>query len=264
MSKIYEALQLAGQGREEEEPIRPMIAEANEPMIGMPETGPTIQRLVPAATEAAPFPLHLEQTMTALYNSISSLVPAGKGRAIEFIAPHKGAGTSTLIREFAKVVAVKLKKSVLLLDADHHAPTQVREFHLSQEQGWDAVLDRRERIESVLHPVGDSRLTVSQLLVKESEQPLIFESTQFRGMLNRLRETFDLILIDAPPATDYADGLVLGSKVDGIVLVAAAEETRWQAMQDVSRRVELMGGQVLGMILNNQRYHIPQAIYDRI
>ena len=134
----------------------------------------------------------------------------------------------------------------------------------SEENGAVAIDDRRERIESVLHPVGDSRLTVSQLLVKESAQPLIFESTQFRGMLNRLRETFDLILIDAPPATDYADGLVLGSKVDGIVLVAAAEETRWQAMQDVSRRVELMGGQVLGMILNNQRYHIPQAIYDRI
>jgi Mrp family chromosome partitioning ATPase len=261
MSKIYEALQLAGRSRDEDSP-RTVLAEQAEPAVA-PEPGLAIQRLV-QASEPAPFPLHLEHTMTALYNSISSLLPTTKGRTIEFMAPHKGAGTSTLVREFAKVVAVKLKKSVLLLDADHHAPTQTREFQIKQVLGWDSVLDRSERIESVLNAVGDSRLTVSQLLMNESAQPLLFESNQFRGMLTRLKETFDLILIDAPPATEYADGFVLGSKVDGIVLVAAAEETRWQAMQDVTRRAQLMGCNVLGMILNNQRYHIPQAIYDRI
>jgi protein-tyrosine kinase len=228
-----------------------------------PEVGPSVQRLV-QISDPAPFPLHLEHTMTALYNSISSLLPTTKGRTIEFMSPHKGAGTSTLVREFAKVVAVKLKKSVLLLDADHHSPTQTKEFQIEQTLGWDAVLDKRERIETVLNAVGGSRLTVSQLLMNESSQPMLFESNQFRGMLTRLKETFDLILIDAPPATEFADGFVLGSKVDGIVLVAAAEETRWQAMQDVTRRAQLMGCNIMGMILNNQRYHIPQAIYDRI
>lgn len=261
MSKIYEALQLAGRPRDEEAP-RPVAAELLEPYAPV-EPGPVVQRLVQPSTPA-PFPLHLEQTMASLYNSITSLVPTTKGRTIQFMSPHKGAGTSTLVREFAKVAAVKLRKSVLLLDADHHAPTQTKEFQIEQSQGWDTVLERRERIETVLNPIGDSRLTVSQLLMKETAQPLLFESTQFKSMLNRLRETFDLILIDAPPATDYADGYMIGSRVDGIVLVASAEKTRWQSMDGVARRAQLMGGNVLGMILNNQRYHIPQAIYDRI
>ena len=126
------------------------------------------------------------------------------------------------------------------------------------------VLDRRERIESVLHPVEGSRLSVSQLLVRESSQSLLFESSQFRGMLSRLRETFDLVLIDSPPATEYAEGLVLASKVDGVVLVVAAEETRWQVVEDVNRRLQTMGGNVLGTLLNKQRFHIPSMIYDRI
>ena len=242
MSKIFEALQLADRQRQED-PVHPMDAEAPPSaytMIPAVEAAPTVQKLVQAA-ESAPFPVHLEQTMTALYNSIASLLPTTKGRSIEFIAPHRGAGNSTLVREFAKVVAMNLKKSVLLLDADHHAPTQAKSFHIQQDSGWDAVLDRRERIETVLRPVGGSRLTVSQLLVKESEQPLLFESSQFRSMLNRLKESFDLILIDAPPAADYADGLVLASKVDGVVLVTAAEETRWQVVQDVTRRMQMMG-----------------------
>ncbi len=263
MSKIYEALQLAGRTvRTETErptPRRPEPA----PVRTLPEPGPTVQRLVSAPSEA-PFPLHLDHTMTALYNSIQGLVPTSRGRTIEFIAPHAGSGASTLIREFAKVVAVKLKKSVLLLDADQHAPTQAKEFNLEQREGWDSVFDKRERIESVLQPIEGSSLTVSQLLVSESSQPLLFESTQFKGMLNRLKETFDLILIDAPPAAEYAEGLVLASKVDGVVMVLAAEETRWQVVEDVQRRLNMMGGNLLGSVLNKQRFHIPRMIYKRI
>lgn len=263
MSKIYEALQLAGRTvrSEPERTLPPRVEPASaRPIL---EPGPTVQRLVQPAADA-PFTLHLEHTMTALYNSIQGLVPASRGRTIEFISPHAGSGTSTLIREFAKVVAVKLKKSVLLLDADQHAPTQAKEFNVEPGEGWDAVFDRRERIETVLHPVEGSQLTVSQLLVSESSQPLIFESNQFKGMLNRLKETFDLILIDAPPATEYAEGLVLASKVDGVVMVLAAEETRWQVVDDVQRRLSMMGGNLLGSVLNKQQFHIPRMIYKRI
>ncbi len=267
MSKIFEALELAGRSnedddRDERESARP--AESPSPVRPpVVEVLPTVQRLAEPMVDA-PFPLHLEHTMTALYNGIQGLLPASRGRVIEFIAPHRGTGASTLIREFAKVVAAKLKKSVLLLDADQHDPTQVRQFNFTQEEGWDAVFDRREKLETVLHPVEGSRLTVSQLLVRDSSQPLLFESSQFKGMLNRLRETFDLILIDTPPATEYAEGLVLASKVDGVVLVLAAEETRWQVVEDVHRRLQMMGGNVLGTLLNKQRFHIPSIIYDRV
>ena len=53
-------------------------------------------------------------------------------------------------------------------------------------------------------------------------------------------------------------------KAPGVVLVAAAEETRWQVVQDTTRRMQMMGINLLGTVLNKQRYHIPQAIYDRI
>lgn len=265
MSKIYEALEMAGQmarGRSAPSEAPPRSVEPAEVRQSR-EFVPAVQRLIESPVEA-PFALHLEHTMTALYNNILSLLPKSNSRVIEFIAPHRGCGTSTLIREFAKVVAVKLKKSVLLLDADAHAPTQVREFKLSQDQGWDAVMDRRERMESLLRPIEGSKLTVSQLLVDQSNQPLLFESSQFKGMLSRLKESFDLILIDSPPAKDYADGLVLAPKVDGVVLVVSSEDTRWQVVDDVRRRLDMMGGNILGTVLNNQRFHIPKAIYDRL
>ncbi len=189
------------------------------------------------------------------------MVRSAKGRTIEFVGPHRGTGTSTLIRELAKVVAVRHKKSVLLLDADHHEPTQAHQFSIEQAYGWDTALGDGRQIESILCPVEGSSLSVSQLLMQRSDQPLLFDTPQFKGMLNRLSESFDLILIDAPPANEYAEGVTLASKVDGVVLVVEAEETRWQVAESTRDRLEMAGARVLGSVLNKRRYHIPKPVY---
>lgn len=255
MTKIYEALELAAKQRVAQPHRTPEVAPA-----AAPEPQPKIQKLTRSSVPA-PFELHLEETMTALYNSISAMLPGPKGRTVELIGPHRGTGTSTLIREFAKVVAVRFKKAVLLLDADYHQPTQVSQFSIEQEYGWDSALDDGRKIEPILCPVEGSSLSVSQILMQQSEQPILFDTPQFNGMINRLRESFDLILIDAPPANEHAEGIALASKVDGVVIVVEAEKTRWQAAQNTQERLEQAGANILGSVLNKRRYHIPSPIY---
>jgi len=46
------------------------------------------------------------------------------------------------------------------------------------------------------------------------------------GLLGKLKERFDLVLIDSPPATLYPDGLSIVNKVDGVVLVVRRSH-RW-------------------------------------
>lgn len=256
MTRIYEALELAskrrsGQAEAPEVPVPPAQA---PPKIDLDTTPDT----------PLPFDVRLEQTLTALYNTIASQIPGPKGRTVEFVAPHRGAGSSTLIRELAKVAAVKLKKSVLLLDADRHQPTQIEEFHITEPAGWDTILKDGKKIESALYPVGGSGLSVSQLITNQASGPLLFDSPQFRNMLNRLKENFDLILVDAPPAADYAEGITLASKVDGVVMVVEAEKTRWQVLESMQNRIQLAGGHVLGAVLNKRHHHIPESIYKRL
>jgi len=49
-----------------------------------------------------------------------------------------------------------------------------------------------------------------------------------------------------------------------VVLVLAAEETRWPVAERVKDNIERSGGRVLGIALNKRRYHIPAFVYQRL
>lgn len=264
MTRIYEALERASKKRRDEEPQAPSLQPVNSVFQTKRSAVPSISKALSPQSVVSSLEIRLEQTLTSLYTTIDSQLPGEKGKTVEFLAAHPGAGTSTLVREFAKVAAVKLKKSVLLLDADHHKPTQVVEFSIDQPEGLDTMLKQGKDIGPALFAVGNSGLSVSQLVSQHSGESPLFDSPQFLNMLKRLKESFDLILIDAPPATMYSEGLTLASKVDGVVMVIEAEKTRWQVMESVRDRIILGGGNILGAVLNKRRDHIPNAIYDRL
>jgi hypothetical protein len=48
------------------------------------------------------------------------------------------------------------------------------------------------------------------------------------------------------------------------VLVVDASKTRWQIAEKQKRELIAQGGNVLGVILNNRTYPIPNSIYNRL
>jgi len=73
-----------------------------------------------------------------------------------------------------------------------------------------------------------------------------------------------LILVDSPPATTSPEGFALMRKADGVVLVVEADKTRWPVVESVKERILQHGGNVLGLVLNKRRYHIPEFVYRRL
>ncbi len=205
----------------------------------------------------------LEDEMLGLYKVIESLLPDRKSKIIQFIGAKVGEGTSTVVREFARVSADMVGDAVLLLDADRHNPCQDRFFDIRDKFGWLDALRSEEEGKEAFHRVGESRLFVSPGCNSAVSTPEIFNS-KFDEICQSLRGGFDMILIDSAPMAVSPDGLAIASKVDGIVLVVEAEKTRWQAVKTVRDSILRVGGNILGVVLNKRRYYIPQTIYDRL
>jgi len=85
-----------------------------------------------------------------------------------------------------------------------------------------------------------------------------------RDLLDSLKEQFDLIIIDSAPAFSSADGVGISSSVDGVVLVMEAETTRWPVTEEAKGRIIRNGGNILGIVLNKRKYHIPEFIYRHL
>jgi Mrp family chromosome partitioning ATPase len=52
--------------------------------------------------------------------------------------------------------------------------------------------------------------------------------------------------------------------MDGVVLVLEADKTRKPVAENLKNQIVQNGGNLLGMVFNNRRYHIPEAVYRRL
>jgi Mrp family chromosome partitioning ATPase len=75
---------------------------------------------------------------------------------------------------------------------------------------------------------------------------------------------FDLILIDSAPAVKSPDSLALSRFADGVVLVLEAEKTRKPVAENLKNQIARSGGNLLGIVFNKHRHHIPDYIYKRL
>ena len=92
----------------------------------------------------------------------------------------------------------------------------------------------------------------------------LFESASINARIEQMRNEADWILLTTPPVNAYNDALALATKVDGVVLVVEAEKTRWEVAQSARERLEDARANILGVVLNNRKFHIPGWIYRRL
>lgn len=81
---------------------------------------------------------------------------------------------------------------------------------------------------------------------------------------NCLAERADLIVLDTPPVLSSSLSQALAPTADGVVLVVESERTRAAIAQAAKRALEAGGANILGVVLNRRRHHVPKPLYDRL
>ena len=79
----------------------------------------------------------------------------------------------------------------------------------------------------------------------------LLTSGKTKELLHTLRERFDTVILDSPPALALADASVLGNMSDGVLLIVDARQAR---RRKVSRAVEQLrsgNARILGIVLNH-------------
>jgi len=208
--------------------------------------------------------LEMEEEMIVLYLSIHSRRSGTQNQVIQFMGSSEEEGTSTIVREFAMTAVSKYSKSVLILDADMRELDQHPFFNIKLEHSLEETIREGDPVDKALYQIANSSLFVSQLFKGSDSTRQFLDSSGIDDLLEKLRQRFDFILIDSPPATGFSLGLATSDGVNGVVLVLEAEKTGWQAAKNITDRIINNGGKILGVVFNKQRYHIPEFIYKRL
>jgi Mrp family chromosome partitioning ATPase len=240
MSKIYEALEHA-----RDERLSPPDDSLRPPSVVLPERGREAE---------------MEDEMVGLYQTIIASLPNCDHPSVLFTGSRSNEGTSTIARQLAKAVSHRLEKNVLLIDLDRSRP-DLHVYMTSKKAQSDGIGRTKDSIEEPFWRVEESSLYVMPLFERTMVKPGAIDTVKTGNFWEPLKQKFELIIVDSPPASMFPDGPGVVSQVDGVILVVEAERTRWQVALAVKEKIVKHGGNILGIVFNKRRYYIPRFLY---
>ena len=87
----------------------------------------------------------------------------------------------------------------------------------------------------------------------------LIDSSYFEQMLEALAQSFDMVIVDAPPVGMVIDAAEIAAFCDGSVLVLEYNHTRLREVAECKRQMEKSGTPVLGCIINKVNFNALSA-----
>jgi len=144
--------------------------------------------------------------------------------------------------------------SVVIIDGDMRRPRLRSIFDLPERDGLSSILTSEATPEDMLRAV--ARDEASGLFVMSSgpvppNPAELLGSDQMRKLLATLSENFTHVVIDSPPVNSFTDGVLLGSMVDGVLLVVHGGKSSRDVVRRSRQLLLDVGAKLVGVVLNN-------------
>ena len=248
MGKTYEALEKASRERQKFHP-RPLDKGQN----------------VSEVRSLKRFSLHMAmERYEDLQTNLFTRYPKSFLRMILFNSTFDGNGSSTAAATFAAMLARDSQVRVLLVDMNLRAPSLHRLFKIYQAPGLSDILIHGGQIAFEIEKVGPENLCVLASGSKYSGGAALFGNSSLDHFLRTIRARFDHIILAGSPFPSFPEARIICAKVDGVVLVIESGKTRRHVAVKAKKELEEAGGKILGAVLNNREYYIPDWIYNRL
>lgn len=193
----------------------------------------------------------LDETVVSVerYNCFGTSLYPNRTESTQIVAgvtsPNRGEGKSLVAANLATFFALDTQEETVLVDLNFSNPSVHKIFGVRETPGIrDAFVKNEIRIAKTsirglwVLPAGEGK-----------EHAMSFEGViGLREVVSALKEKFRFIIVDLPSVHDPAFSNVVGSYVDGYIVVVSAGETK---KDDVSRLVTLINeNKIIGFVLN--------------
>ena len=175
-------------------------------------------------------------------------------------SPNPDDGKSTVAANIAASVALSGEKT-LLVDADLRRPSIATGFGLLDGAGLAEVLAHRVDLADVLQDAPETpNLSVLAAGLTPPNPSEMLGSKAMKTLLDDLAKEY-FVVIDAPPLLPVTDAAILGTQVDGVVVVICAGKTLDHQLETSLRSLHEVHADVLGVVMNKLSQRDMQSYY---
>jgi polysaccharide biosynthesis transport protein len=190
----------------------------------------------------------LAESFRLLKSNLDFFGVASPSKTILVTSPSQGNGKTTIAVNLALAMSMG-DENVVLVDADLRRPAVHTVLDLPVKPGLSDVICGDRTPESVVKPWKEDSLDVITSGTRLPNVTEIAGSRRISAILNELKETFEVVIVDAPPLV-ISDAYNLASKVDGVILILVPGQTREEQARAMKEQLDRAGATVIGVVFN--------------
>ena len=170
-------------------------------------------------------------------------------RSIMISSAIPGEGKSILLANLALTMAQNGDK-VIICDCDFRRPVINKIFKGNNRQGLTNVLIGDKKIADILESSDRIHSNLSHIHSGPVPPNPLLGSEKMKTVIKELKEQADMVLFDSPPIIGFADGLVLGNQVDGVIIAVEVNRVHREAVKQTKELLQKAKAKILGVVLN--------------
>lgn len=171
-------------------------------------------------------------------------------KVITITSSVQNEGKSLVAFDLSKTMAESGKK-ILMVDADLRKSVLAAKYHIQGiDKGLSHYLTRQAEIEDIIYETETEGFYLSVAGPLSPDPTSLLDSDQFQKFIDKVREDYDYVIIDAPPLGVVIDAVIIGKYCDGAVLVIEQGVIKRKVVQDVIKQLKRGKVRILGAVLN--------------
>jgi len=160
-----------------------------------------------------------------------------------------GEGKTTTIANTA-ITYANLDKKTLLIDADLRKPVIHNIFKLDKTPGLTSYLSGYSNIDQIINKSDIPNLDILTSGIIPPNPSELLNSKKMEGLLEKLKDKYDVIMFDTPPLIAVTDGYILMKFVTQFMLVIRSGVTQKLALERVLNDLKHNNIKLSGAVLN--------------
>ncbi|MCF7924703.1 MAG: CpsD/CapB family tyrosine-protein kinase [Candidatus Izimaplasma sp.] len=170
-------------------------------------------------------------------------------KVIQTTSPTPKDGKTTTAINLAAVYSERGLK-VLIIDFDLRKPKIHRAFKVANEIGfYDYIVEDKNIDDLIIKHESKIDLLLSGNRI--STPNIVLQANKTKNMLDRLKERYDIIIVDSPPVLSVTDAFIISEIVDGVIFVVAYNQTKKEDAKNALTQLQDTEVNILGTVFAN-------------